>query len=137
MVKRINKSKEEIAAQMKYNQEIEHQKKLARAMFPILSSQETIYDAQTVVAALAGFIKADMEDKIAALKVKDLEIDLSKEKDSPIKTAMLELRKLFEKESADDAAKLLERFGTTLSQYSSKEYMKNSMDTIKMDDFIA
>jgi|ERR1700761_2272178 len=137
MVKRVNKSKEEIAAQMKYQQEIEHQKKLARAMFPILSSIETIYDAQTAVAALAGFIKADMEDKIAALKVQDLEIDLSKEEDSPIKTAMLELRKLFDGESADDSAKLLERFGDTLAKYASKEYMKNPMDIIKMDDFIA
>lgn len=135
--KRVNKSKEELAKQMKYLQELEHQKKLARAMFPILESQKTIYDAQTVVNALAGFIKADMEDKIAELKVSDLEINLKKEEDGSIKTAILKLRELFNKESADDAAKLLERFGAGLGQYGAKKYLENPMSEIKMEDFVA
>lgn len=135
--KRANKAKEEIAAEMKRKAEIEHQKKLVRAMFPILNSVESIYDAQTVVNALSGFIKADMEDKIAELKVSDLEIDLKKEDDGAIKTAILELQELFSKEGADDASKLLERFGSMLSTFSSREFMKKPMDSIKPDDFIA
>jgi hypothetical protein len=135
--KRINKAKEEIAAEMKRKAEIEHQKKLVRAMFPILDSVESIYDAQTVVNALSGFIKADMEDKLSQLKVSDMEIDLKKEEDGPIKTAILELQELFSKEGAEDASKLLERFGAMLSQFSSREYMKNPMTSIKPDDFIA
>ena len=135
--KRVNKSKEDLKVQMAHTQKVEAQKKLARLIFPVIASMKTIYDAQTVVNALAGFIKADQAAQVAAMKVKDLTIDLSKEKASEIKAAILALREVFFYENASDAAALLERFGNGLGQFSANAYMKNPMSDIKMEDFIA
>lgn len=135
--KRVPKSKEELKVQMAHLQRVEKQKQLARLVFPVVASMKTIYDAQTVVNALAGFVKAELADKLSTYRVIDLDITLSKEKDGPIKAAILALRDVIETETAEDAAALLEKFGNSLGQYSSSQYMKNSMKSIKMDEFIA
>lgn len=134
---RVNKSKDEIAAQIKQTQRIERQKTLARLMFPFLEGMKTIYEAQTVVMALSGFIKAALAQKSAEIVVKDLTIDLSKEEDSEVKSAIIALQGLLQTENADDAAALLERFGNGLGQFSSKKYMDNPMSSISVDEFVA
>lgn len=135
--KRIPKTKDELKAQMAHLQKIEKQKKLARLVFPLVASQKTIYDAQTVVNAAAGFIKAALAEKMTDFKVKDIEFDLSKEKDSPIKDGVLNVLALLHEENADAVTALLERFGNGLGQYASSEFMKNPMSKVKMEDFIA
>jgi hypothetical protein len=135
--KRIPKSKDELKKQMEHSAKIERQKKLARIIFPMLQSQKTIYDAQTAVNAVAGFIKSGIALKMIELKVKDVEFDLSKEKNGVIKDAMLEIHAHLMDETADEAAALLERFGNGLGQFASSEYMKNPMSSIDIDKFIA
>lgn len=116
---------------------IERQKKLARLIFPVLQTQKTIYDGQTVVNAVAGFIKIGIANEMVKLNVKDVDFDLSKEKRGAIKDAMLQIHALLLGENADEAAALLERFGNGLGQFSSSEYMKNPMSDIDIDKFIA
>ena len=62
---RINKSKEQILADMASKQKVEHIKEVVRKVFPLLKVP-TIYDGQTTLNALTGFIKADLEEKIKA-----------------------------------------------------------------------
>lgn len=134
---RVNKSKEQIAAQIAQVQKVDREKMLVKLMFPIIENMKTIYDAQTVLQALSGFIKAKVDQKAAEFFVKDLQIDLSKEEDSEIKTAMEALLGLIEIEKGKDIAGLLERFGNILAQHSAREFMKQSMREITLDKIIA
>jgi hypothetical protein len=135
--KRINKTKEEIAMEMAKKQVVAQEKILAKKMFELISNVDTIYDAQTVVNALSGYIKYEVQVRNSALTVNDLLIDLSKEKPSKINDAMSALKTEFQNEKALDLANLLERFGKTLAQYGANEFLKNPMDTIKVDDIVA
>lgn len=137
MKKRVNKSKDEILAQMESQIRIEHMKVVARKVFPLLEGQATIYDGQTVVNAAAGFVKQGLQEKADLIKVGDLTISLDKEKPLVIKSAVEQIIAILADEPAEDAADLLERMGSTLGQYSAGKYMKNPMSDISMDDFIA
>jgi hypothetical protein len=107
-------------------------------MFPFLQDQKTIYDAQTVVNAAAGYIKQELSIKVANIIVKDLPVDLSKDKsDKVLVDAVTNLVNLFQTEKADDAIALLERFGNGLGQFSSAKFMENPMSVIKPEEFIA
>jgi hypothetical protein len=135
--KRVPKNKEELRAEMARIEKIERQKVLARLIFPHIADQKTIYDAQTVVQALAGFIKQELALKASNIIVKELPVDFSNEKDSPIKKAMVDLIVLLQTEKADDCVALLERFGSGLGQFSASKYMENPMSSVNVDDFVA
>lgn len=135
--KRINKSKEQITADLEHKSKVEREKTLVKLIFPALGTQKTVYDAQTVLGALSGFIKVEIDKKSASLAVKDLPIDLSKEDDSEIKSAILTLIDMLALENAKDMSVLLERFGNILAQYSANEFMKQPINTIKIEDIIA
>ncbi len=135
--KRVNKTKEQLEAEMKHLQKINREKSLVKLMYPLIQNQKSIYDAQTVLQALSGFIKFEMDKKLLTYIVKDLPIDLSKEEASEIKTAMLALLGLLELENAKDTSELLKRFGDTLAQFSAKKFMEKPMSEITITDIIA
>ena len=119
-------------------QRIEHQKKVARLVYPFIKDQKTIYDAQTVLNAAAGYIKNELAIKASSFAVKDLPVDLSKDKgDKVMVEAVKSLIVAFKDEKADDFIALLERFANGVAQYSSGKYMENPMKIIKMEDLIA
>ena len=134
---RVNKEKEEIAAQMASTQRVERMKVLARLIWPFLEPQETIYDAQTVLNATAGFLKQELNKKTELIIVKDLPVDLSKEKDSEIKNGINHLLQLLQTEKAEDTIQLLEKMGNSFGQYAALEYLKNPMSIMERDKFIA
>lgn len=134
---RANKSKEEIAQDMVKKQIVLKERELAKIMFQILEGQETIYDAQTVVNALAGYIKYEIQVKNSQFKVNDLLIDLSKEKKNKITEAMESLKAEFQNEPALDLANLLERFGKQLAMYGASEFLKKPMTELSAEDLIA
>lgn len=134
---RINKNKEELVADIERKQRIEQDKKLVTLMFPLVAGMKTIYDAQTALSALSGFITYGIEEKMLGIKLNEISIDLSKEKTSEVKTAVLHLQKLLINEDAKHIASLLKRFGDTLAQYSAKEYMKNPMKKLKVTDIVS
>jgi len=134
--KRINKTKDEVAKEMAHKEMIKAQKALAKRIYATIEKQDTIYDAQTVVNAVAGYIKYELSVKEAGIKLKDLIIDLKNAPKSKISKAMEELVKELQLENAKDTAMLLERFGQTLGHFSSHEFMKNKMSKIKIEDLI-
>lgn len=134
---RVNKKKEELVADIEKTQRIERMKVLARLIWPFLEPQETIYDAQTVVNAVAGFLKVELNKKIDLIIVKDLPVDLSKEEDGDIKTSMEHLFQLLQTEKAEDTIALLEKMGNSFGQYAASEYLKNPISVMNRDEFIA
>ena len=136
-VKRINKTKEEISTEIKRVEKIAHMKDVVRAIYPLLENQDTIYDGQTVVNALSGFITAHIEKKVLDIKLNDIEIDLSKEEASKIKTSIENIIALMKDESAQELSETLERLGRALSQYSANTFMKKPMSEIKLEDIVA
>ena len=113
-----------------------HERELAKKLWPLLEKQATIYDAQTVLNAAAGFIKLEMLKKEDALKVADCNFDISKEKDSEIKTAIVATAELLKGEKAKDMVSFLDSFGKTLAMYGANEYLKNKMKVIKVTDIV-
>lgn len=133
---RNNLSKEQIKEQIANEAKIQHIKGIVRTAFPLIQKVDTVYDAQTAVNALGGLIEAEIENKVRAIKLSELTIDLSKEKDSKIKTAILKLYDAFKDESAQEFAETMERIGTTLQAHVANEGMKGKMK-IKVDDIVS
>lgn len=135
--KKLNKTKEEIVSDIQQAEKIKALKQMVSDIYPFLVSQKTIYDAQTVVNALSGFIAAHVQKKVLEIKLGDLPIDLSKEEDSEIKEAILKIMRFLRENSAQEVSETLEKFGRALSQYSANEYMKQPMKIIKLEDLVA
>lgn len=135
--KRVNKTKEEIAKELAHKIKIEREKGIARRIFPLLTDQESIYDAQTTVNALSGYIKYEMSKKEASFKLNDLLIDLSKEPDTKITATMQALKVELQEDGAKEVASLLERLGQALGQFSASQFMQKPMSEIKMEDIIS
>lgn len=135
-LKRKNKSKEEISQQLANDKKVAHIKDLVRIVFPVIENMDTVYEAQTTVNALSGFIEAEIEKIAGKVKLSEIEIDLSKEEEGSIKTALTELVALFPDESAQELAETMERLGTTLQAFVSNNAMKEKM-TITVDDIVS
>jgi hypothetical protein len=136
-VKRINKDKDEVTQEIIYKQKMAKIKKMVEEIYPEIESLSSIYDGQTVVNALSGFIVAHIEKKVLDIKMDDILIDLSQEEDSEIKTAITKIIKKMEGESAQVLSETLEKFGQSLSQYSAHTFMKQPMATIKLTDILS
>ncbi len=134
--KRKNLSKEQISEQLANEAKITHIKELVRKAFPAIETLDSVYDAQTVVNALGGFIASDIEKKVLEIKLSEIDLDLSGEEDGKIKTAIAELIALFPDESAQEFSETLERLGTTLQAYVSNKAMKEKMD-FTVDDIVS
>ena len=134
--KRENKSKEQIAAQLKQAEKVKRDKILVKLMFPFLTDMKTVYDAQTALMALSGYINAELTNRIEKLKINDLRLDLSKEEVSEIKDTMIKLMGQLETENAEDMADLLERFSNILPQIGAREFLKGPMSTLKIEDIV-
>lgn len=136
-IKRVNKSKQEVVSDIKAQEKVKHIKEVVRSIYPSVEALDSVYDAQTAVNALSGFIAAHIENKVALIKLSELPIDLSTEPDSKIKTAIISIMELMKDESAQELSETLERLGTTLQQYIVHKHMSEPMETIKIDDLVS
>ena len=78
-----------------------------------------------------------MQLRLNKIKLSEIEIDLSKEEDSKVKTAIEEMIKLTQDESANEMSETLERLGKTLSQFAAHKFMKEQMSIISIKDILA
>lgn len=134
--KRTNKSKSEILAQVKHDEKTKRMVTLVKLMWPFVESQASIYDTQTVMQAVAGFIELGVKQKQEALKVGDIKVDLSEEEDSVIKAAVVNVLDLLAQENAMESVILTRKFAETLGQYGSAQFLKNPMSSIKVTDIV-
>lgn len=131
-----NKSKEQIVADIKQLEKIKHIKQIVRNVYPMLKV-DTIYDAQTVLNALQGFIKVDLEEKLGAIKLKDLNLDFGKEKDSKIKDCMVAIALAMSDEPADEFSQTIERLSRAFSDFGAQKFLKNDMSALKLEEILA
>ena len=134
--KRVNKNKGQILDEMAQRVKIEKFKDMGHRIFPLLKT-ETIYDAQTAIEAVSGYIKFELAVKENSYKINDLLIDMSEEPESDITTAMNAIKVELQNENAKDTAEFLELFGRTLSSYGAKEFLKKPMTDLKVEDIIS
>lgn len=136
--KRVNKTKDQIAYEMKVQQVAKEKIALVKRIYPLLKSQKSIYDAQTVLYGLAGYIKAEIQKKEREIILSDLTIDFSSEPvDSEITKAILALHADLQGEKASILEKLLSEFGDSIQKYGSHKYMQQGMDAITESEIIA
>ena len=136
-MKRTNKTKEQIVTDLKQIEKVKHIKQVVRDIFPKLESVETIYDAQTVLNALQGFIKVELEKELDKIKLKDLDLKFKEEKDSKIKKAMVEIVRFMADEPADEFSQTIERLSRVFSDFGAQKFLKNPMSEIKLDEILA
>lgn len=140
MKKRVNKTKSQIQAEMAYQEKqkakAEKEKYIAKTVFPLVENLKTIYDAQTVFNAVAGYLQFGLVNAESKLKVSDLEIDLTKQEDSEVGKAVKEIIRLTGDVDARTVANLLERMGQKLAEFVATKHLQDPM-TIKAEDFIA
>ena len=134
---RVNKTKTELVQEVKNKANIEHQRTVARLVFPVVEPLETVYDAQTAFIAVSGLIKQGLILAEAKLKVADLELDTKFEKETPVTEAIMKILELVKDEPAQDADTLLEKMGNSLPQFLGLRAIKGPMSQVAMDDFIA
>lgn len=134
---RLNLSKGEIEASIKQNLAIEKSKTLARKIFPAIANLNTVYDAQTVLNAVAGFIEYELQKKENDMKVEDLTIDLSKQAESPIKAAVVAVLDIVKMENVREASEMAKLMASKLPSYLAGTHMTDKMETISADKFIA
>ncbi len=133
---RTNKSKEQILLEMKQMEKVKHIKEVVRKVYPLLDV-DTIYDAQTVLNAIQGFVKVDLEERLDQIKLSDLKLDFSKEKDSKIKTAMQAIVEVMKEEPADEFSQTIERLSRAFSDFGAQKFLKNPMTDLKIDEILA
>lgn len=136
-IKRVPKDKEAIVSTFLQQEKIAHIKEVVRNIYPLLEKVDSIYDAQTSVNALSGFISAHIENQAAKIKLNELPIDLSKEEDSKIKEAILAIMELCKNEPAKELSSILERLGKTMGDYGAHEFLKNPMEQLSVDKILA
>lgn len=134
--KRKNLSKEEIKSQMDSARKVAHIKEVVKRVFPLLNV-DSIYDAQTSVNALAGLITAEIEKEAGKIRLNQINVDLSSEKDSKIKKTIISIIENFPEESAQELSETLERLGDTLQAYAAHTFLKNPLETIKITDLVS
>jgi len=133
---RVNKTKAEIAAKMKQDAKVAKMVSLVKLFWPYLDTLDSIYEAQTALNAAGGYIELGIKIKEDELTVKDLNIDLSKEEESKIKTALTSILGLLEIENARDMVTLTRKAADMLGQYGANEFLKGPMTSIKVTDIV-
>lgn len=133
---RQNKTKEAIEKEMRNKQYIARQKSLAKIIFSIIANLSTVYDAQTAVNAVAGFLQDEMSKREAELNVCDLLVDLSSQKESEVLTAVKSIFDKLQTENAKESVTILEIMGQKLPQFLANKHLKDPMNSITAEDFI-
>ena len=134
--KRVNKSKPEILDEMAKRTKIEKFKDLGRRLFPMLKT-DSIYDAQTALDAVAGYVKMELSIKEASFKINDLPLNFSQEPKGKITDVMNAIKVEVQDENAKDVAEFLELFSRTFSSYAMKMFLEKPMSDVTVDDIVA
>jgi len=138
---RVNKTKGEIKQELEQKQKVEAQKKLARRVFPYVEKLDSVHDAQTAFGAAAGYIKYGLSLAESKLKVSDIEIDLSQEKQEgdtkKVVTALKLILNEVKDEPAAEAMRLIDLMGSKLPEFLASKGLKGKMSQVKLDEYIA
>lgn len=133
--KRVNKSSEQVAAEMRQIQEVKRQRALTKdVIFPLLVKGSTsISNAQQMIQVLSMSIRQAFNAQMKDLKVADLKV---KEKIDPkVNQAdyYCELLTVLEGERLTDVINLLEGIENEIARLIKKETSERKLETLKTD----
>lgn len=131
--KRVNKSKPEILDEMAKRAKIERQKELIRRIFPLLEV-DTMYDMQTALLAVSGYIKEDIERKVQIFNVNDMLLDFKGEPDTKITKVMNAIKTELQMENAVEVMDTLETFGNFIPNIGVEAYLKKDAKDLTLKD---
>lgn len=130
------KNKDQIKAEILLKQELNVEENIARLIFPILKKQKTIYDAQTLLHGVGGYIFHELENRTNKIIVSDLPVDLSQEKEGAIRDGFAEILEITKDEKAEVMAKFMKRYGDMLGYYGSKKFLEQDVSVLNESDLI-
>lgn len=138
--KRVSKDKSQIAREMAFQEKqkakLDKQKYIAKTIFPFVEKLKTVYDAQTVFNAVAGYIDSTLAIEVSKIKVSDLNIVIDTKKGGELEKAVVNILKSMENVSAEDVSDLSQKMGQKLAEFVANKGLKDKM-TIKTADFVA
>lgn len=134
---KVERSKEEIKAELNNKAVVTQEKKDAREIFEALKLVDTIYDAQTVALYVSGYLTFEIQKKSSQYVVGDLPLVTSKEKNKKLKASVEALLETIKFKNATEVASLLKRMGDTIAQYGAAQYLKKPMSEFKVTDIIS
>jgi hypothetical protein len=137
MIKRNNKTKEQLIAEGKRKAEVDRQIVLAKKIFPFVANFKTIYDAQTVLGALSGLLELEILKRTEEFKVSEFPLEFSKQPKGEITDTMKAIYDGLKDEGAESVSEMLKTMSDKLPQYLAQVHIKDPMDTVPMDKFIA
>lgn len=137
MLKRTNKSKEDLQLELKKKAKLEANKILARKVFPFVENLKTVYDAETVLGAISGYLALGLLQSEQKLVVSDLKIEMPAEKDKEINDALVAIMGLIQNEPAKEAERLIAMMGENMKGFLAQQALKGPMSQIKLEDYIA
>jgi hypothetical protein len=135
-MQRQNKSKEELLKEAEYRAIVTKKKELVKEIFPLLQKQKTLYDAQTVMGALAGFISQELKNKNDALILEDLNVDFKGLKEGPIRETVLAIYLSMNTEKAQMLSDLLNEMAEAFNKLGVHRFLNKEITEIKLDDLI-
>lgn len=137
VARRSNASKQELELIQAQQGRITRQKAIAKIIFPALQELDTVYDAQTVVQAVSGFIKYAIETRLQALKVSDLTLDSGKGGNVKVRESIQKVLDLVANSSAEEVEGILSIMGQKFPEYFATKGLKEPMSSIPENEFIA
>ena len=131
--KRVNKSKNQILDEMARKAKVERQKQMVRRIFPLLKV-DTIYEMQTALSAVAGYLKEEIERKMGVFKVNDLPLDFKDEPKTKITESMVAIKSELQMDSAVEVMEAIELFANYLPSIGAERFLSKKSEELKVED---
>lgn len=132
--KRVNKGKAQILAEIEQKSKISRQKEMVKRIFPLLGSLDTLYDAQTALMSVSGYIKEDIEKKMNVFKVNDIALDFKDEPKTKITEVMVAIKAELQTDCALEASDMLELFTNFIPNIAAEEFLKKPASELTLED---
>lgn len=132
---RINKSKEQIVAEMKMNEEAKSRRIFVKKfLFPfLLENTESVDDAQIICEALSQTVRMAFNQKMVNTLFKELNIPDMMNKDAVNAKKMIGLVKLVENESIANALRILDEIPMAITDKIRAEGKNRKLVDLKLE----
>lgn len=132
--KRINKSKKQIVDEIELKAKVARQKEMVKRVFPLLKDLDNLYEAQTALMAVSGYLKEDIEKKMSIFKVNDIALDFKDEPKTKITEVMTSIKAELQNDCAVEAMDMLELFGNFIPNIGAEAYLKKPANELTLED---
>ena len=131
-----NKTKEENIEHIKAVEKAHKEKEITKRIFPLLQDCKTIYDAQTTLGAVAGFLQEGVQEELHKIIANQVTLDTSKVESETIKKAMEDIFKEIENEPAYVTSQILNKISSIFTAHGADKFLQNPMSSLPIEEII-